>query len=70
MIIGKKHCATYGVKMQITLYIYETGFEPQVWHEAEFLQNNFVRFFSPVYLLTGLSISILSISISMGMRQV
>ena len=45
--------------MQITLNIYERdfqglkqgkAFEPQIWHRAEFLEKNFVRFFSPDYL--------------------
>lgn len=61
--------------MQITLNIYERGyqgnkqgkaFEPQVWHRAEFLQNNFVRFFSPDYLLDELYVEIPSVAEAPG----
>lgn len=56
--------------MQITLNIYERGFqgakqgkafEPHVWHRTEFLQKNFVRFFSPDYLLEVLYVEVPSI---------
>ena len=55
--------------MQITLNIYERGFkdekhgkafEPHVWHRAEFLQKNFIRFFSPDYLLDELYVEVSS----------
>jgi hypothetical protein len=49
--------------MQINLNIYERSFEgvkkgkpfePYVWHREEFLQKNFIRFFSPEYLVNVL----------------
>jgi hypothetical protein len=44
--------------VQIILNIYEGGFEPQ----ADFLQNNFVRFFSPDYLLDALNVKVPSLA--------
>ncbi len=66
----KNDCATDGVKMQITLNIYEWGFknekhgkafEPHVWHRSEFLQKNFIRFFSPEYMVEDLYVVVPSI---------
>jgi hypothetical protein len=56
--------------MKIRLNIYERGFqgpregksfEPQIWHRAEFLQKNFVRFFSSDYLLEELYLEVPSV---------
>lgn len=57
--------------MQITLNIYERGFEgtkqgrpfePQVWHRVEFLQKNFVRFFSQKYITDELYVEVSAVS--------
>jgi hypothetical protein len=55
--------------MQIRLNIYERGyqgikmgkaFEPEVWHRVEFLEKNFIRFFSDNYLTEELYVEVSS----------
>ena len=56
--------------MKIRLNIYERGFQgpregkafgAQIWHRAEYLQKNFVRFFSSDYLLEELYLDVPSV---------